>query len=76
MSDTSRDTTEAVARCIVRLEELSDFLRGQMDAGTTLSYEQTLAYHIKTAEMAAAVLGSLEEHRSVVQRAVKKLVSQ
>jgi hypothetical protein len=70
-------TTESVARCIVRLEELSDFLRGQLDGShETRSYEQQLTYHIKTAEMAAAVLGALEEHRSVVQRAVKKLVSQ
>jgi hypothetical protein len=70
-------TTESVARCIVRLEELSDFLRGQMDGvPETHPYGLQLTRHARTADMAAQILAALEEHSSSVERSVKKLVSQ
>jgi Ser/Thr protein kinase RdoA (MazF antagonist) len=75
--DASRDITEAVARCLVRLEELSDFMRGQIkDVGAYSEEYLALNRHINSVELAMAILSALEEQRAAVQRSVKKLVSQ
>jgi hypothetical protein len=66
-------TTESVARCIVRLEELSDFLRGPLGERGS---KRPVSYHINTVELSLAMLAALEEHRGAVERSVKKLVSQ
>jgi hypothetical protein len=69
-------TTESVARCIVRLEELSDFLRGQIDGAPRPRSCKELAHHINTIEVASQLLAVQEEYAIEVRGIVKRMVSQ